>query len=38
MAKYCTKCGKELKNGKACSCQKQAKQEVIENTDIVIGF
>ncbi len=38
MAKYCTKCGKELKNGKACSCQKQAKQEVIENTDIKESF
>ena len=35
MAKFCTKCGKELVDGKECSCQKNAKVEVAGGSSIV---
>ena len=35
MAKFCTKCGKELVDGKECSCQKNAKVEVTGGSSIV---
>ena len=30
MAKYCTKCGKKLEEGKACDCEKKEKKEIKE--------
>lgn len=27
MAKFCTKCGKEIEEGKTCSCEKEVKRE-----------
>lgn len=33
MAKFCTKCGKELKNGKACTCEKEVKKETKKETE-----
>lgn len=34
MAKFCTKCGKELKDGKTCECEKEEKKETKkENKD-----
>ena len=37
MAKFCTKCGKELIDGKECSCQKNSKkvEEVTSSSSIV---
>lgn len=33
MAKFCTKCGKKLENGKTCDCQQNKKNiEVVETT------
>lgn len=31
MAKFCTKCGKPLKDGKPCDCEKNKKEEVNTN-------
>lgn len=31
MAKFCTKCGKPLKDGKPCDCEKKIKEEPISN-------
>ena len=33
MAKFCTKCGKELKEGQTCDCKKTSKK-VTNNTQI----
>ena len=33
MAKFCTKCGKEL-NGKACDCSKNASTSIIGDIDV----
>ena len=40
MAKFCTKCGKELKDGKTCSCEKTVKKEVVatETVDVKQSF
>ena len=27
MAKFCTKCGKPLKDGKPCDCEKNIKED-----------
>lgn len=32
MAKYCTKCGKKLEEGKTCDCEKETKKEEKEAT------
>ena len=31
MAKFCTKCGKPLKDGKPCDCEKKIKEEPVSN-------
>ena len=36
MAKFCTKCGKPLEDGKACSCVEKEKKEKAVNTKIDI--
>ena len=40
MAKFCTKCGKPLKDGKPCSCsvkEKKVIEEKNENTNELIA-
>ena len=40
MAKFCTKCGKKLEDGKTCDCQKNKKVEekVVETTSTQIDI
>lgn len=33
--KFCTNCGKQLKNGEECTCQKEVKQETTSSNDFV---
>lgn len=33
MAKFCTKCGKELKEGKQCNCKNNLKDKKVEKND-----
>ena len=33
MAKFCTKCGKKLEEGKKCDCEVQKEEKVVEKEE-----
>lgn len=38
MAKFCTKCGKKLEEGKTCDCSKTVKQETVVQSNTQVDF